>query len=312
MTADFRNEVAVIHAILSQLKKTIMKLANRVSSNRHFRQQLTRGYARRGFTLIELLVVIAIIAILAAMLLPVLSKSKAAGQRTYCTNNLRQLQLCFLMYTGDFNDYLPANDWGEQQAHTPNVGNWVTGWMQPIGNTPTPDNYNTTLLLDPTYSVIGPYLKTAAVYECVADTSQCKMPGGALGPRVRSVSMNWYVGRDATYPPPAGYVDFVKTSDMAVMGPANTFCFLDERCDSIDDGSFAFDMSQDTVLANLPAGYHNGAGGVTFADGHAEIHKWVDVTTSSFPISGTFNKFITVGPTSKDLAWIKQHMTMAR
>src|SRR5579859_4315970 len=92
---------------------------------------LRRPRARLGFTLIELLVVIAIIAILAAMLLPALSRARLKAEGAQCENNLRQLELGWLMYAHDNRDYLPGDKWQDEANHIPNAGNWITGWLSP-------------------------------------------------------------------------------------------------------------------------------------------------------------------------------------
>ena len=263
------------------------------------------GRLRNAFTLIELLVVIAIIAILAALLLPALSRAKAKAQGIHCLNNLRQLQLGWVMYAADSRETLPGDDWSDEANHTVDAGNWLTGWLQPIGESPTSDNTNIFFLLDPRYSQLGPYfVKGAGVYKCVADQSVAR-EGGLLLPRVRSVSMNCWMGPNA---PPwnSGFRTFRKTSDIALPVPTDAMVFLDERSDSIDDGYFAMDMVVEQMV-NFPAGYHNGASGNTFADGHAEIHKWRDGRTLP-PLKSTFQKFVST-PNNQDLYWLRQHAT---
>jgi prepilin-type N-terminal cleavage/methylation domain-containing protein/prepilin-type processing-associated H-X9-DG protein len=259
-----------------------------------------------AFTLIELLVVIAIIAILAAMLLPALAKSKSKAQGISCINNLKQLQLGWLMYAMDSREYLPGDDWQVETAHTPNAGNWITGWLSPQHDSEqnNTDNTNTVFLLDPTYSQVGPYVKAAGVYKCVADQSVALISGQLL-PRVRSMSMNCWMGQNA---PPwnTGFRTFAKTTDITLPGPADALVFVDERSDSIDDGYFAIDEVVQQ-LVNLPAAYHNGAGGTTFADGHAEIHKWRDARTKP-PVELTFQKFLP-SPRNQDLIWLQLHAT---
>jgi prepilin-type N-terminal cleavage/methylation domain-containing protein/prepilin-type processing-associated H-X9-DG protein len=244
----------------------------------------TRARAvRRAFTLIELLVVIAIIAILAAMLLPALNKAKSKAEGISCLNNEKQLALAWNMYSTDNGRLI--NNPGGLVATRPDPGNptnWVYGWLS--WTTGSPDNANTNM--DMLFvSLFGPYTaKTPGVYKCPAD----KTPS-AIGPRNRSISMNGFVGGTDEGPNGAyGYADyrmFLKESDMVRPGPAMTWVFLDEHPDGINDGLFGMHMpaaaSWPSVAAwdDVPASYHNGACGFSFADGHAEVHKWADAAS---------------------------------
>ena len=260
-----------------------------------------------GFTLIELLVVIAIIAILAAMLLPALGKSKTKAQGISCMNNLKQLNLAWFLYAGDFNDQLPPNNivgTGE---------GWCAGWLSPSPG--TTDNTNVLNLMPPR-GKLWPYNTSLGIYKCPADKSVAVF-GGATYERVRSVSMNCRInGSDYFIAPVSLFYNPAKLTEIIDPPPSRTFVFLDEREDCIDDGYFGVDMVNPIASAtwvNYPANYHNGAAGFSFADGHAEIKKWIDPrTTPPLVKNGQYMATYVASPNNPDLEWVRDRCSARR
>jgi prepilin-type N-terminal cleavage/methylation domain-containing protein/prepilin-type processing-associated H-X9-DG protein len=268
-----------------------------------------------GFTLIELLVVIAIIAILASMLLPALSKAKTKAQGIKCVNNLRQLQLAWHFYAGDNDDKLTSS--GYMRPVEPTA--WVNGWLD--FNPGTTDNTNTAILKDPDKSKFARYLQAVEVYRCPADLSTVKIRG-VSHPRVRSMGMTQAIGwphagsKPGGWLAPGGYNEqqqrykvYQKMSDIVVPGPATLWVLMDEHPDSINAGGFANQMVESDASARIidfPASYHNGAAGISFADGHAEIRKWVDERTRP-PAKYNGNLTLNVAsPNNKDMIWLAE------
>lgn len=223
-----------------------------------------------GFTLIELLVVIAIIAILAAMLLPALNKAKQKAQGIKCLSNTKQLTLAWIMYMGD----------NQENLMDPNAAiDKNLNYMDWTGSTKNTDIQG---LIGST-ALMSAYIKNPGVYKCPADNYQAS---ANPGPRTRSVSMNAGLGGSLTlpaagsaYPTGTTYISAKKSNDLNKPGPANIFVFLDEQADSIDDMIFFIDPGQapgSEVWRNLPASYHNFCGSLSFADGHSEVHKWLE------------------------------------
>ncbi|HXB59301.1 MAG TPA: prepilin-type N-terminal cleavage/methylation domain-containing protein [Candidatus Acidoferrales bacterium] len=259
-----------------------------------------------GFTLIELLVVIAIIAILAAILLPVLAKAQQRGERAYCLNNMRQLALGWIMYADDNNGTITVNGSTSDQT----LQSWVKGimsWDSKLA--PNSDNYNTTNLYD---SELGPYCgHSTGIYKCPGD----KM-NAAKGPRVRSVSMNAFMHGSTTTVTNLmqGFIVYNKLSGMVAPGPSDLWVFCDEQGDSINDGFLIFDMPDALTKPewyDRPAAYHGGTGAFSFADGHAESKKWRDPALTPDPVLGVNG----AGPIAGSLAagdssWMYAHTSI--
>ena len=278
--------------------------------------------AGRGFTLIELLVVIAIIAILAAMLLPALSRAKVRAQAAYDMNNKKQLSLAWYMYACDNNDSLVLNaDMGMPiPAGLPGAGTypWVGGGF--MDWTAGAQNFDVRYLTDDRGSLMGAYTaRNPQVYWCPADrylsaTQRAMNP--APEHRVRSVAMNAALGYGRKWAAMAhngfgwgGFYWADKLSEVSTPGPSESWLFLDEHPDSIDDGILYVNPGATNgtgSFTELPGSLHGGACGVSFVDGHAEIHKWVDSTTLQPVAYKTYLQNITVS-NNKDLAWLANH-----
>ncbi|MDE3066190.1 MAG: DUF1559 domain-containing protein [Verrucomicrobiota bacterium] len=255
-----------------------------------------------GFTLLELLVVIAIIAILAALLFPALARAKEKAQGVSCINNLKQLMTAMTLYTGDNHELFPPN---------PDDGNTIPGYNWCSGNAGIgqPQEFDPDVLADPTRSLLITYMGgNVKVFRCPADRRQGIYQGsnpalaGRTVPAARTYSMNQAVGTvDPGFEgigsshsgvpnlPVSGpwlsgtylsnhhndpWATCGKASSIGPLGPSMLWVLVGENASGLNDAAFAFEMV-DPGWLDAPGSYHAGACGIAFADGHAQIHKWL-------------------------------------
>jgi len=276
----------------------------------------------KAFTLIELLTVTAIIAVLAAILLPALSKARERAQAVICLNNTKQLELASCLYAGDSGERLPYN-LGMVGSQSRTDFNWVNNVMTWDLSS---DNTNLVTL---TKASLGIFVSgNASVFHCPSDQALSSVQRAAgWTVRIRSYSMNAMVGNAGDFSTNGfnsnnpGYTQFFKTTQ--IPKPSEIFVFLDEHPDSINDGYFLnkspkkYSAGANSVTYNnaqwtdLPASYHNGAAAFSFADGHVALHRWVDASTvrpaqpaaAALPIDINYYADL-------DFDWVIQHMSI--
>lgn len=245
------------------------------------------------------------------MLLPALAKAKTKAQGIMCMNNHKQLALAWRFYADENNGRLVgAADWtlGGKQ-----VPGWMSNHWMDVANPGRDDNWDADKWIK--RSRLYPYTgNNLAIYKCPADYTTGTKAGKRI-PRIRTMSMNNWVGGPAWGNSGPGWKVFIQESDMSSPGPAQTWVLMDEREDSINDGYFVVDMAghrdQPTrwKIVDYPASYHNKAGGLSFADGHSEIRKWRDPRTIPKLRKGQLLPLDQPSPNNQDVLWMQERST---
>ena len=259
---------------------------------------------QKGFTLIELLVVIAIIAILAALLLPALARAKQKAHAVMCMSNNKQLMLAWRMYGEDNNDRVVA----AMNVSETNRPNWFTGTLDYNGANASNWDINQDMVKGPLWVYTG---KSKAIFKCPADQATVTV-GTEKRPRVRSNSMSQVFGSGEwlDYNINAKqnvWRTYEKLSE--IVSPSKTWVLMDEHPDSLNDAALAVSCTDaDTTNAKIidyPANYHAGASGMSYSDGHAEIHKWRGNKIKNATIQ--YNNYlalnVSAGDSWRDVSW---------
>lgn len=264
--------------------------------------------AAMGFTIVELTVVLAVVALMAATLLPVLAGSAPDTKSIRCRNNLKQLAAAWQMYAEDYSGTIVANFGGGYIPPPTSVAGWVTGWLDWSSSS---DNTNLLYLTSTRYAAFGSYLNRATnVFKCPADTyiSGVQRARGWTQ-RVRSYSLNVYVGDDGAIPGPRDpiYRQVKKLSEFRYPSIPEVLLFLDEHPDSINDPVFF--APHQTTLPDYPANYHQGGAVVAMGDGRAEIRKWRGSLTvgSATSVGYQAHNNLDAPADDPDVAWLSYH-----
>ncbi|MCX8109147.1 MAG: type II secretion system GspH family protein [Verrucomicrobiae bacterium] len=264
---------------------------------------------RQGFTILELLVVVAIIAILASLVMGAVSRGKSRASQVVCLNNLRQLSATLFVYADDNNDTVPPNGYGSAKTLGGNKL-WVVGdeHLDPHAYT------NVDYILNPGLAAFAPYVRSLGPYKCPADRGTVEIDGQRHR-RLRNYSLNSYIGWADwlfSFNKPS-YWTFQKVSHFALADPGSILLFLDVSPGNICYSAFVIRVGSDGHFYHLPGTQHGKSGAVSFADGHATMHKWVEETTiREAEVPWIPNHWTLWLKGNRDLGWLMEHCSVPK
>ena len=266
-------------------------------------------FGQNAFTRLDLIAITGAVVLLFLVAMPVLAKPGVLGRTAVCQANHQSLIRAWQLYATDNGGNIVSASGGQPQPE----------WSGGINLDFTTRAYN----IDPSLSVMRSPLwrytdKQASTFRCPADLSTSSSPAyhnGEAVPRVLSYSMNSWMGANGWLGSSAVFSVWRNLSDFTTMRPSDAFVLLDERSDSINDGFFAVDMTGygrpngNLRMVDFPAGYHDGSGMISFADGHVESHRWQDTRTIPPLVQKQYIPLNVGSPGNPDVSWLQNHAT---